>query len=360
MYLYAIDYPQYLRRFHGFALLDGQIRCMAPVVPLHAPPDLEAAITAWHHAAASRQGASRVEVAKSAAIVRDVAARCEWRTVDDINAPDALQYLANRATGGWGLKAHDNAVGRLRRFGAYLVDCGYFPSNPLDLPYAKRRGTAYPQTGAVTRPFTAAELAAVIRAAEQAEAATRRGRRPKGWRRSEVYRFLALTGLRYGEARSLRWSDVVIDGDSPRVLCHASWSKNRRNDVIPLAHVARDILAAMPREGPEVFAAMPSHHTLDADIQAAGIAKRNQHGTLGFHSFRKFLATELERAGVGLKTAAKITRHHDPQTLARVYMQPPDEDAARAVAHVASLGTNTESVPSYQQPGTNPLPNPPA
>ena len=53
MYLYAIDYPQYLRRFHGFALLDGQIRCMAPVVPLHAPPDLEAAITAWHHAAAS-------------------------------------------------------------------------------------------------------------------------------------------------------------------------------------------------------------------------------------------------------------------------------------------------------------------
>ena len=65
------------------------------------------------------------------------------------------------------------------------------------------------------------------------------------------------------------------------------------------------------------------------------------------------------RAGVGLKTAAKITRHHDPQTLARVYMQPPDEDAARAVAHVASLGTNTESVPSYQQPGTNPLPNPP-
>ena len=26
MYLYAIDYPQYLRRFHGFALLDGQIR----------------------------------------------------------------------------------------------------------------------------------------------------------------------------------------------------------------------------------------------------------------------------------------------------------------------------------------------
>jgi hypothetical protein len=63
-------------------------------------------------------------------------------------------------------------------------------------------------------------------------------------------------------------------------------------------------LRRMPRLAERVFPSFPSWHTLEADISRAGLVKTNTEGTLCFHSFRKMLATELERAGVGLKTAA--------------------------------------------------------
>lgn len=94
----------------------------------------------------------------------------------------------------------------------------------------------------------------------------------------------------------------------------------------------------MPRLAERVFPSFPSWHTLEADISRAGLVKTNTEGTLCFHSFRKMLATELERAGVGLKTAAAVTRHHDAGTLKRVYMKPPQGDAFAAVRRLPVLG----------------------
>ena len=71
-----------------------------------------------------------------------------------------------------------------------------------------------------------------------------------------IVKLLVLTGLRREEIGGLRWDEIDLD----RKLIHlpAERCKNKRPHDQPLSSAARAIIAALPREGDQVFAAFGS------------------------------------------------------------------------------------------------------
>ena len=74
--------------------------------------------------------------------------------------------------------------------------------------------------------------------------ATRAKLEARGRERALIYRTLALTGLRYGELRSITVAQAMFGGNTPHFLLHAKDEKARRgaNVAMPL-ELARDLEA---------------------------------------------------------------------------------------------------------------------
>lgn len=198
-------------------------------------------------------------------------------------------------------KTAQNHVSQLRSFCDFLVLRGDLDTNPADrlrMPSARGR-----RAGAVH--FTAAEVSALILAAETRE----RPRRVRGPLASTFYGFLAMTGLRYGEAGSQRWDDVNLD-EGWIILTK---DKARRNDRLPLT---REAVAALRiwrafSPGALVFPNRPSHHTLVEDMEACGIAGATEGVKGQWHRFRKCAVRERAKAGASVRDLKHFARHAD-------------------------------------------------
>ncbi|MEL7482871.1 MAG: tyrosine-type recombinase/integrase [Planctomycetota bacterium] len=112
---------------------------------------------------------------------------------------------------------------------------------------------------------------------------------------------MAHTGLRAGEARSLRWRHIDLS-DRMAITLPAKITKSRRTQVIPLSKRSIDAITALRESddspsGP-VFGALDDK-TLRRDLHRCGVRIVEERGlSSGFHSFRKYYATALARAGV--------------------------------------------------------------
>src|SRR5204862_2290553 len=75
---------------------------------------------------------------------------------------------------------------------------------------------------------------------------------------------LAYAGLRFGEARDLLWTDLVLDSDSPGFIVvrrggsSGKTTKGKRQRRIPIHAELRRILDGMPRPFARVFTALQS------------------------------------------------------------------------------------------------------
>jgi integrase len=142
--------------------------------------------------------------------------------------------------------------------------------------------------------------------------------------RGLVYAFAAFTGLRRAEIKALRWSDLVLDGDVPRVLIRASTAKNRKNAAIPLhselATALRNFRTTSRDISGLVFSPFPKMPTLNRDLVRCGIKKTDSSGrTVDFHAFRVTFATLLNLAGVSPRVAMGLMRHSDMRLTHNVY-----------------------------------------
>ena len=110
---------------------------------------------------------------------------------------------------------------------------------------------------------------------------------------------LASTGLRVSEALSLRWSDLRLDEDPPRLEVISAKSGERR-EVFLTKELAEE-LKRYPRKGERVFG-----YTRKGAINAFSylldrLKMRRKVGRgydLHLHSLRKFYKTRLEEAGI--------------------------------------------------------------
>lgn len=175
-------------------------------------------------------------------------------------------------------------------------------------------------------------------------------------RRRPLYLFAVLTGLRRSTVRGLRWRDVLLDGDSPRVTVPGRLQKNRTELVVPiradLADALRELRATSaavrpasdlkravepprggacdsttpegPADGPtddRVFAHLLPHWGVDflrADLKRAGLAYVTDQGVYDWHAIRHTAATWAAATGeggavvqhfMGHKTASQTARY---------------------------------------------------
>src|SRR5205814_6659026 len=75
---------------------------------------------------------------------------------------------------------------------------------------------------------------------------------------------LAYAGLRFGEARDLLWTDLVLETDTPAFIVvrrggsSGKTTKGKRQRRIPIHPALRPILDTMPRQFDRIFTAQPS------------------------------------------------------------------------------------------------------
>lgn len=214
---------------------------------------------------------------------------------------------ASRWLAGCRGKTRSNRLSALRAWAGWCCAVELLERNPFaGLPRPRiERGTG-------ADPMTVEELRRLLSMLEELEAAGdgRRGR--WGPLRSTLYAFLALTGLRIGEAAAQEWADVDTSGGWLRV----TRDKARRRDLLPLSAECCRLLERWRwwSQGPRVFPAIPSHHTIRRDLAAAGIAGAGQ-----FHRFRKLAVTARAAAAVDYRALSRFARHSDMGTTLRHY-----------------------------------------
>lgn len=151
-----------------------------------------------------------------------------------------------------------------------------------------------------------------------------------------IYLTAALTGLRAGELRSLRRSDVSLENGTIRV--RAAHSKNGRQAALPvhptLLRVLTEYVAAKRQAADHRF--FPQFwrqaEMLKRDLKAAKIPYADAEGSVfDFHALRGQFATMLARADVSLKKAQALMRHSTPTLTANIYTKLTILELAEAV-----------------------------
>lgn len=140
-----------------------------------------------------------------------------------------------------------------------------------------------------------------------------------------VYLFLTYTGARKNEARSLLWDDISF-GEKSFVTLRPVNTKSRKRRVVRLtpgleALLREESVKQGAGTGRHVFPRFPSDDAFHADLQKAGIDRRNALGlVVHFHAFRKTFTTWFQSAGGSQRAAQEILGHSDPSLTANVYI----------------------------------------
>jgi len=186
------------------------------------------------------------------------------------------------------------------------------------------------------RAFTAEEEAAVLAAAEARAAFARTNLIPKSarwWEAvADLLHFLAGTGVRIGEARTLQWSDVDLDARRVLIRGTKTAASQRRLDLPTwLAERLTRRAGSCGQDG-YVFRAEGERleqsnlanavaSILKGDVDAEDVMNRGAGCTWATpHAFRRTVATKLDRAGVAVAQVADQLGHADPAMTMSKYL----------------------------------------
>lgn len=180
-----------------------------------------------------------------------------------------------------------------------------------------------------------------------------------------LYATLAFAGLRFGEARALRWVNVVMPADRPGHLCIEEGGSNGapkdgETRHVPLHPELRRILESLPRRGELVFYSPPSKRHPDGDrplnqstwlkhikqtCRRCGFASPQQYK---LHTFRHTFASMCARNNVAYKYALAWMGHSSSEILDLYYKQFDDvaDAAIRTIDYSSSSRTRAKQVPN--------------
>lgn len=168
------------------------------------------------------------------------------------------------------------------------------------------------------RSYTPAELKKVIAAAGKLEKAPRA--RDLTIYAKRLVLLLLYTGMRFGEATRLRWSNI----DKDTIRLERTETKTRKEKVIPLTTGIRTILDSLPKGGPDDFV-FPVHRGADGRVlqkwvlfrlrELSGIKDFEFHGLR--HTAATIMVSEAQGRGVGLADIMKVLGHSRVETTLR-------------------------------------------
>lgn len=266
---------------------------------------------------------SRKSLATDRSTVRQVPAWLLRREVGSVTETDIERLIGHWAT----LYAH-STVTRYRatvaRFFAWTVAQRMRPSNPVTAVRVPR-----PRAPQVEmRPWSRDALEDVVRTI-----------RPLNARAADCVLFLALTGLRWGEARALRVADIH---QVPMQRLHVSWSQPESSGPPKATKSGKSRFVPLTNEGMEVVERLRQGKS-SPDLLLTSSAGAQLHRTAfmrashwdevcaghRIHDLRHTAATFWLEAGVPLTTVRQWLGHADISTTQR-YVHWLGTDADRA------------------------------
>jgi integrase len=164
-----------------------------------------------------------------------------------------------------------------------------------------------------------------------------------GRHRALLYATAAATGLREGELKSLRVTDVSLD--NPVVYLSGNRTKNGKDATIPISpelwSAILQWISETGRKGDDTVFDVPNYGSVirawRKDLKFAGIPYKDERGRyFDFHSLRICLGTFLRLAGVDPSASMKLMRHSD----IRLTMQTYNDDSLHELAPVVQLLPN--------------------
>jgi integrase len=230
--------------------------------------------------------------------------QCGWHLLQDVTADSFVKWRSEHKKAAKTLNEYlASAKGLLN----WMTKQGRIAANPLAV--VQKTETRGKEVRA-RRAYTDDEIQALLNVAGK---------------RRIVYLMAVLTGIRHGELKALRWSDINLSAEKPSVTVRASVSKNHKQACLPLHPVLLADLASYRPEnissGDLVFGKMVPRSDLFLEhLKAAEITKRDSEGrVVDFHSFRHTFCTLLHRAGVPMREAMELMRHNDARLTMSIY-----------------------------------------
>ncbi len=127
-----------------------------------------------------------------------------------------------------------------------------------------------------------------------------------------IYRLMMETACRKGEALNLEWQDF-FDG-----YVYFRDTKNGDNRAAPITQYLKGLMLTLPNTGSKIFGISDTSNLLLSDMnrraKLLGIRKRVYP-----HIFRHSVCTQLVKSGASMAIIAKLTGHHDINTLLNRY-----------------------------------------
>ena len=258
---------------------------------------------------------------------------CEWKTLSDVTSLSFLEWRSSRSD--LNAKTKNHYLSTAHNFFSWLVDNEFMETNPLfkvkPLPTRGKNKFKF-------RALTLEELTSLL---------------ASSGRRSLIYHFAVLTGLRHREVSLLQWGD--FDFENFALKLRGSTTKNGKSETLPLhpelAKRLADRYAELePKLSETVFQFMPDNKTVRRDFIKAGIdVQSDRNEKASFHSLRKTFCTMLHLAGVPQRVAQEAMRHSDPKLTNAVYFDSSLAPLSDAINSLPPLSPSPQR-PPYAPP----------
>jgi integrase len=206
-------------------------------------------------------------------------------------------------------KTLNNHLAAMRAYFGWCVDAGLLGADPsAGVAWAKARRRK-------GRVISARQAWAIFEAAQQDEASMKPRCMDVHGRlivRSPFYRVLIATGMRAGAAEALRVRDFELSAEPPRIIVRAEADKSGQERSMVISEDDRRyfeaVLKGLPPGAPAVH--RPHHKVLSSDARAAGIEVKDGQGRgLGFHCFRRWHGSEMDRQGFSIEQIRQRLGH---------------------------------------------------
>jgi integrase len=249
-------------------------------------------------------------------------------TLKQANDPQRLRMFLEQLADARGPGAAKTCKSVLSGILGYAVSNGVLPVNAARQVSRPRARMPKPQVRDRTRAMTKDERDSVVAYADERcqevglDPRTRRSREVT----ADLIAFMAGTGVRIDEARSLRWADVdlsvarvVVNGtkseSSTRALNLPGWLSTRLTSRAARTGTAGFVFASPGVAGNDRrWEQSNSASAVRAVLDGCGFAWAVPH------TFRRTVASLLHQAGIPLVQIADQLGHADPSMTARVYL----------------------------------------
>ena len=275
----------------------------------------------------------RLKIARIQAVLEG----CGFSCVRDITASRVTNWLAEKMGNGISLQTGNHYLTSIKGFVRWMVLEKRMPEDPLGHLRGSNPGQDRTR---IRRTLTGEEMKKLLMAARDEQPF----RGISGMDRAVLYALAAYSGLRASELASLRPENFYLNSNPPVVTVKASYSKRRRNDVVPLKEDVADFLGRWIETKPVDAFLWPGTWKVRAsvmlkrDLAAAGLPYSDQMGRVfDFHAFRHQFISSLADSGAHPRIAQVLARHSTVSLTLDRYTHLASCDEAQAVERLPDL-----------------------